>query len=142
MIRKPLSSLLGWRPSDYGLRKMSTVETQESIGRIEVAPDVLATIAYYAALRVEGVAKMAPIPADVARLFRRETRHHGVLLDLVDDKIKFEIYVIMSPHVNIMETSQRLQTAVIEAIDTMVGIPVDSVNIHVEDVIYAQGEAA
>jgi uncharacterized alkaline shock family protein YloU len=121
---------------------MSEVEIHQSIGRIEVAPDVLATIAYYAALRVEGVSKMAPIPAEVARLFRRETRHHGVLLDLADHKIKFDIYVIMSPHVNIMETSQRLQTAVIEAIDTMVGIPVNSVNIHVEDVVYAQGEAA
>lgn len=121
---------------------MSDMEIRESIGRIEVAPDVLAMIAYYAALRVEGVAKMAPIPADVARLFRRETRHHGVLLDLTDEKIKFDIYVIMSPHVNIMETSQQLQTAVMEAIDTMVGIPVNAVNIHVEDVLYAQGEAA
>ena len=122
---------------------MSDVEIQESIGRIEVAPDVLVTIAHYAALRVDGVAKMAPIPADVARLFRRETRNHGVLLNLVDEnKIKFDIYVIMNPHVNIMETSQQLQTAVIEAIDTMVGIHVEAVNVHVEDVIYAQGEAA
>jgi len=120
---------------------MSEAGIQESIGRIEVAPDVLATIAYYAALRVEGVAKMAPIPADVARLFRREARHHGILLDFADDRIRFDIYVIMSPHVNIMETSQHLQTAVMEAIDTMVGIPVDAVNIHVEDVVYAQGEA-
>lgn len=120
---------------------MSDVEIQESIGRIEVAPEVLVTIAYYAALRVEGVAKMAPLPPDVARLFRRETRHHGIVLDLADEKIKFDIYVIMSPHVNIMETSQRLQTAIIEAIDTMVGVPVEAVNIHVEDVVYAQGEA-
>lgn len=121
---------------------MSDIEIQQSIGRIEVAPDVLAMIAYYAALRVEGVAKMATIPPDVARIFRRDARHHGVLLDMTEGKIKFDIYVIMSPHVNIMETSQRLQTAVIEAIDTMVGIPVHTVNIHVEDVVYAQGEAA
>lgn len=83
---------------------------QESIGRIEVAPDVLVTIAHYASLRVEGVAKMASIPADVARLFRRESRQSGILLNLSDDnKVKFDIYVIMSPHVNIMETSKRLQ---------------------------------
>lgn len=116
-------------------------ETHESNGRIEVAPDVLATIAYFATLRVEGVAKMAPIPADVARLFRRETRHHGILLDFTDNTVKFDIYVIMDPHVNIMETSKRLQAAIIEAVDTMVGIPVEAVNVHVEDVVYAQGEA-
>ncbi|KAA3664894.1 MAG: Asp23/Gls24 family envelope stress response protein [Chloroflexi bacterium] len=113
----------------------------ESVGRIEVAPEVLATIAHYAALRVDGVSKMATIPADAARLFRRATRHNGVVLHLVEDKVTFDIYVIMNPDVNIMEASQKLQTAVLEAINTMVGIPVTGVNIHVEDVVYAQGEA-
>jgi len=112
-------------------------EQTESIGRIEVAPDVLAMIAYFAAQRVEGVAKMASVPADAARMFRRRSQHNGVLLDLSEDKARFDIYVIMVPDVNIMETSQTLQTAVIEAIDTMVGLPVDAVNVHVEDVIYA-----
>lgn len=116
-------------------------EERESIGRIEVAPDVLVTIAHFAALRVEGVAKMASVPADVARLFRREARHNGVHLVFSDNKIKFDIYVIMDPHVNIVETSQRLQSAIVEAVDTMIGIPVEAVNIHVEDVIYSQGEA-
>ncbi len=113
---------------------------QESIGRIEVAPEVLATIAHYAALRVNGVSKMATIPADAARLFRRATRHNGVVLQMVDDKVAFDIYVIMNPDVNIMEASKKLQTAVLEAINTMVGIPVAGINIHVEDVVYAQGE--
>lgn len=113
---------------------------QESVGRIEVAPNVLATIAHYAALRVDGVSQMASIPSDAARLFRRVTRHNGVVLHLVDDEVTFDIYVIMNPDVNIMEASQKLQTAVLEAIDTMVGIPVGGVNIHVEDVVYTQGE--
>jgi uncharacterized alkaline shock family protein YloU len=113
---------------------------KESIGRIEVAPEVLATIAHYATIRVEGVSKMASIPADAARIFRRATRHNGVLLNLVDDKVSFDIYVIMDPNVNLMETSQKLQTAVLESINTMVGIPVEAINVHVEDVVYLQGE--
>jgi len=113
-------------------------EERESIGRIEVAPDVLAMIAYFAAQRVEGVARMAPVPADAARLFRRHSRHDGIVLDLSDDQVRFDIYVIMNPDVNIMETSQKLQTAVVEAVDTMVGLPVTAVNVHVEDVIYVQ----
>ncbi len=116
-------------------------EKHESIGRIEVAPEVLATIAHYAASRVDGVVKMAPIPSDVARLFRRAPKHDGVLLDMSDNKIQFDIYVMMSPDVNIMEASQQIQTAVSESIDNMVGIPVSAVNVHVEDVLYAQ-EAA
>lgn len=120
---------------------MTEETTTESIGRIEVAPEVLATIAHYAALRVEGVAQMGTIPADAARLFRRATRHNGVLLRVEDNEVTFDIYVIMDPHVNMMAASKKLQTAVVEAIDTMVGLPIAAVNVHVEDVVYAQGEA-
>lgn len=117
-------------------------EQTESVGRIEVAPEVLVTIAHYAALRVDGIAKMASAPTDSNRLFRRTAREDGIILQFTEeDRLKFDIYVIMDPNVNIMETSRALQTAVIEAIDTMVGIPVEMVNVHVEDVLYNQEEA-
>ncbi len=116
-------------------------EEKESIGRIEIAPEVLATIAYFAVLRIEGVSQFAPIPSHVARMSRRSTRQDGILLDLSDNQVKFGIYVIMEPHASVLETSRRVQSAVVEAIDTLVGIPVDAVDVHVEDVIYRKGEA-
>lgn len=109
---------------------------KDSLGRIEVAPEVLTTIAHFATNRLEGILRMATVPADVARLFRRGVHHDGILLDLSDNKVKFDIYVIMSPNVNIMQTSRALQAAVMEAIETMVGVPVEAVNVHVEDVVY------
>lgn len=116
-------------------------EEKRSLGRIEIAPEVLATIAHYAALRIEGVTKMAPIPADVARLFRRATKQDGIVLNIAEDnKVRFDIYLIMDPHANLMEASHKVQSAVAEAIDTMVGIPIDAINIHVEDVVYTKGE--
>ena len=115
-------------------------ETKESIGRIEVAPEVLVTIARIAVERVEGVDQLAQVPADIARLFQRGLRQDGVLLDLSENKVRFNIYAIMSPHVNLLETSRAVQTAVTEAMDTMVGIPVDAVNVFVEDVHYSKGE--
>lgn len=115
-------------------------EQPESIGRIEVAPEVLITLVRYAVLKVDGVQQMAQVPADMARIFQRGLRQDGVLLDLSDDKIRFNIYVIMDPHVNLLETSRRIQEAVAEAIDTMVGIPLDAVNVFVEDVHYTKGE--
>jgi len=118
-------------------------QESESIGRVEVAPGVLTTIAHYATLDVDGVNKMAPAPADVGQLFRRQVaREEGIILDYSDGTLIFDIYVLMDPHVNVRETSQQLQRAVIEAIDKMVGIPVDKVNIHVEDIVYDIGETA
>lgn len=119
------------------MAEVQQTHTAGSLGRIEVAPEVLTTIAHYAAARIDGVSRMAAVPADVARLFRRSIQHDGILLNLADNKVRFDIYVIMNPDVNIMAASRELQAAVIEAIDTMVGISVDAVNIHVEDVTYA-----
>ncbi|MEJ2751268.1 MAG: Asp23/Gls24 family envelope stress response protein [Candidatus Promineifilaceae bacterium] len=113
---------------------------RESLGRIEVAPEVLATIAQFAVRRVDGVAQMAPIPPHIANMFRKATRQDGIVLDVVDNRLRFNIYVIMEPQVNVLEASREMQSAVTEAIDTLVGIPVDTVNIHVEDVEYAQGD--
>jgi uncharacterized alkaline shock family protein YloU len=121
---------------------MGEQEHRESIGRIEIAPEVLTTIAHYTTLDVEGVNKLAPVPADVSRLFRRAVRHDGILLNYTEGKLLFDIYVFMNPHVNVLETSQKVQAAVVEAIDKMVGIPVDAVNVHVEDVLYALDETA
>ncbi|MDX1416070.1 MAG: Asp23/Gls24 family envelope stress response protein [Candidatus Promineifilaceae bacterium] len=115
-------------------------EERESIGRIEVAPEVLATIAHFAALRVEGVSAMAPIPPHIARMFRRATRQDGVVMDLSDNEIKFNIYLIMEPQASVLETSRKVQSAVSESINTLVGVSVDAVNVHVEDVVYKQGE--
>ncbi len=115
-------------------------EAKESIGRIEVAPEVLVTIARIAVQQVEGVQQMAQVPADIARLFQRGLRQDGVLLDLSENKVRFNIYVIMAPHVNLLETSRTIQAVVTEAIDTMIGIPVAAVNVFVEDVHYTKGE--
>jgi uncharacterized alkaline shock family protein YloU len=121
---------------------MSEQEERESIGRIEIAPEVLTTIAQYTSLGIEGVNKLAPVPADVSRLFRRAVRHDGILLNYSDGRLTFDIYLLMNPHVNVLEASKSVQAAVIEAIDKMVGIPVDAVNVHVEDVVYSLDETA
>ncbi len=114
-------------------------QVNESMGRIEVAPEVLATIAHYATIRVDGVAQMAPIPPHIASMLRRATRQDGIVLEVSNNRAKFNIYVIMEPQVNVLEASREIQTVVTEAVDTLVGIPVDTVNVHVEDVTYGQG---
>lgn len=117
-------------------------EQQESIGRIEVAPEVLLTIVHQEVLGIKGVNRMASSPAEMGNLFRRSPRYEGVVLHYAEHKLNFDVYVFMDPDVNLRETSRAIQVAVIRAIDKMVGIPVESVNVHVEDVIYAQGQTA
>ena len=118
------------------------MEQLESIGRIEVAPEVLITIVRQEVLGIKGVRRMASVPSDVGNLFRRATRYDGIVLDYTDNRLSFDIYVYMEPDVNLPETCRRLQKAVVEALDKMVSLPVEAVNVHVEDVIYAHGQTA
>ena len=115
-------------------------EERTSIGRIEVAPEVLVTIVRLAVKNVDGVLELANPPSDILRQFQRGLRQDGVVLDLSENKVRFNIYVIMDPHVNLLDVSRAIQTTVTESIDTMIGIPLDAVNVFVEDVHYAKDE--
>jgi uncharacterized alkaline shock family protein YloU len=103
---------------------------------IVVAPGVLITIARYATLEVEGVARMGTIPTNVLRLFQRAPAAHGVVLDIDDNEVTLELYVVVKPNVNMREVARNIQRAVSRSIKELVGMDVTAVNIHIHDVAY------
>ncbi|MCO5184767.1 MAG: Asp23/Gls24 family envelope stress response protein [Anaerolineae bacterium] len=117
------------------------IEETSGIGRIEVVPEVLIDIVAQTALLQDGVARLADLPPGVARRTKRRMRQDGVTLELDDDGAAFDLYLIMQPHVNMLETGRAIQVASIDAVDKMVGIPVKAVNIHIEDIVYSADDA-
>ncbi|MCO5190747.1 MAG: Asp23/Gls24 family envelope stress response protein [Anaerolineae bacterium] len=117
------------------------IEEMSGIGRIEVVPEVLIDIVAQTALLQDGVARLADLPPGVARRTKRRMRQDGVTLELDDDGAAFDLYLIMQPHVNMLETGRAIQVASIDAVDKMVGIPVKAVNIHIEDIVYSADDA-
>ena len=118
---------------------MSESEAGTSLGRIEVAPEVLLMIARAAIDGIDGVIDLIPAPPEVGRLFRRQPGTDGIEFSMNEGQLTFDVYVRMDPNVNILETSRAVQASVIEAVDKMVGVPVEAVNVHVEDVVYKPG---
>lgn len=104
-------------------------------GKTTIAPDVLLTIARLTALNVEGVSRMCTTPAGVKRLFNRSFEE-GVQIDLQDDKVFADLYVILKNDVNIRDVSRDIQQKVGRAVSEMVGMHVGRVNIHIEDIDY------
>lgn len=119
---------------------MSEREAETSLGRIEVAPEVLLMIVRAAIDGIEGVIDLIPAPPEVGRLFRRGPQTDGIELSMNEGQLTIDVYVRMDPYVNILETSRAVQAAVVEAVDKMVGVPVEAVNVHVEDVVYIPGD--
>ena len=55
-----------------------------------------------------------------------------------DGKLVFDVYVLLASDVNLHEISRAFQSSLVESMDQMVGVPVEAVHVHVEDVAYTQ----
>lgn len=111
-------------------------EYKETRGKTTIAPEVLLTIAQLTTLKTPGVSRMSNVPGGVNRLFRREYGE-GVRIDIRDDVVYIDLYLILKKDMNIRDVSRQVQRNVARAISEMVGMPVGRVNIHVEDIDYS-----
>ena len=104
-----------------------------SQGKTTVAPDVLVTIARFSALSVPGVSRMAQVPGGVNKLFKRGIGD-GVRIQLEDNVVTANLYLILKQHVNIREVSRNVQHQVARALQEMVGMDIGGIEIHIEDI--------
>lgn len=110
-------------------------------GATTIAPGVLLTIARLTALAVPGVAGMAPIPGGVNRLFRRGTGD-GVRIEVEGDRVSADLYLSLNHDVNVREVSRQVQQEVARAVEDMVGMQVQRVDVHIEEIAFPNGEQA
>jgi uncharacterized alkaline shock family protein YloU len=112
-------------------------EEEHKTGKTTVAPDVMVTIAKMAALSVPGVSRMANVSGGVNRLFKRGV-HDGVRIEVEDNVVVANLYLVLKPDVNIREVSRNVQTQVTRAIQEMIGMDIGSIDIHIEDIEYEE----
>jgi len=113
---------------------------EHKTGKTTVAPDVLVNITRLSALSVEGVSRMATVSGGVNRLFKRGIQD-GVRIEVEYNVIAVDLYIILKPEVNIREVSRNVQEQVARAIQEMVGMEIESIDIHIENIDF-DGEAS
>lgn len=109
-------------------------------GKTTVAPDVLVTITRLSALSVPGVSRMARVTGGVNRFFKRGV-HDGVRLEIKDNTVYANLYLILKQDVNIREVSREVQQQVSRSLEEMVGMEIGEIEIHIEDIDYGDQEA-
>ncbi len=107
----------------------------QSKGKTTIAPEVLLTIAKLTSLTVPGVSRMSTTADGVNRLFNRGYSE-GVQIEIRNDVVYADIYIVLHDNINIREVSRQVQQNVSRAITDMVGMQVGRVNIHIEDIDY------
>ncbi len=111
-------------------------DNEATQGSTTIAPDVLLTIAQLSTLGVDGVSRMGHVQTPVNQLLKRTQKREGVSIEVVDDVVYAEIYVVLKNDVNVRDVSHNIQHEVCRAISEMVGMSVGRVNIHIEDIDY------
>ena len=110
---------------------------REDNGNINIAEDVLASISALAAGEVLGIAGLyAPSGVDLAELLGKKNLSKGVKIQIVGRNVTIDMYVNIVYGYKIPEVAGQLQKAVISSVESMTGLHVDAVNIHVGGVAF------
>ncbi|MBC8080748.1 MAG: Asp23/Gls24 family envelope stress response protein [Gorillibacterium sp.] len=117
---------------------MSTIipdyETTD-MGNIQIAPEVIEVIAGLAAVEIEGVAGMSGgFVSGVAELLGRKNLAKGVKVEVGQKEAAVDVSIVIEYGFKIPEVAGKIQENVKRAIESMTGLDVVEVNVHIHDV--------
>ena len=112
-------------------------------GNVVYSPDVIATIAGIAALKVDGIAGMSGGFADgIVQILGFKNFKKGVKADLQDGDAKVTLSVVVKYDRNIQSVCEKVQADVKEAVETMTGLTVSAVDVSVQGIGFDEEEKA
>lgn len=104
-----------------------------SLGRIEVSPAAVATIAHDAVVGCYGVVGTATkdLATGIASALSQE-RRRGIGVRVQDGKVTIDVYVIIEYGTRIATVARSVMSVVRYKVEQALGVDVDAVNVHVE----------
>lgn len=105
-----------------------------SIGKIEIAPEVIQIISGIAAASVEGVIGLSGgAAANINQLLGRKNLRKGIHVDL-GDQLSVQLAIVVQYGFNIPDIGRKVQEEVKTAIENMTGLLVDNVSVRVDGI--------
>ena len=111
-------------------------------GMVYFAADVVATIAGLAVTEVEGVANMVNGSNGLADIFTRRNQNNsrnitrGIKVEIEENRVAVDVTIIVEYGSPVPEVAQNIQENVKKAIETMTGMEVKNVDVHVTGVSF------
>jgi uncharacterized alkaline shock family protein YloU len=113
-------------------RVLEMNQGENSLGKVEIAPEVIEVIAGIAASEVEGVSQMrGGFAAGVVERLGKKNHGKGVRVELSDEGIKVDVYCLMKFGISIPVVAQKIQDNIRQALLNMTALEAAEVNIHV-----------
>jgi uncharacterized alkaline shock family protein YloU len=109
------------------------------VGSIRIADEVVGIIAGMAATEVAGVAGMsAGLVGGIAEMLGKKNLAKGVKVEVGEREAAVDLYIIVEYGVRIPDIALRVQENVKRGIESMTGLDVVEVNVHVQGVGFGQ----
>ena len=117
------------------MRDTYTIYDDLTIGKVQIADEVVAIIAGLAATEVEGVASMAGnITNELVGKLGMKNLSKGVKVDVLENVVCVNLNLNLEYGYSIPETCKKVQEKVKTAIENMTGLEVSDVNISIAGV--------
>lgn len=119
-----------------------TEESSQNNSSVKISADVVATIAGVATTEIEGVAGMCTsFAGGIAEKFGgKKSLTKGIKASITDNSTIIDLYVIVDFGVRIPELAWEIQENVKNSVETMTGLKVEKVNIHIDGISFKKSE--
>ena len=107
------------------------LETMEEVDQVQIADDVIAVVAEIAALEVDGIVGTTTGKGDFMQALSGKKKPRGVKIEVSEDEVFIELGVVVKYGAKIQKICKEAQEKVKNSVETMTGLNVISVNIHV-----------
>ena len=113
-------------------RGVHMIHADGQLGEVQIADEVVATIAGLAATEVEGVASMAGnVTKELIGKLGVKNLSKGVKVLVTDNNVDVDLALNIDYGYSIMKVSEKVQDRVKSAIENMTGLEVSMVNIRI-----------
>ncbi len=119
----------------------SQITSSDGGGKIIFATDVIATIAGLAATEVEGVDSLSgTVVEGITGMLGKKNLTKGIKVEVKEDEVALDMSLSVKYGTKIHEVCYKVQQSVKNAIETMTGLRVVTVNVTVQSVTFEKGE--
>lgn len=109
----------------------------DSVGEIKISSDVITVIAHTVASEIEGVSGMNPnFSENISSVLGRKNPTKGVKVEVDEKNVSIDFYITVEYGARIPDVSWKIQEKVKAAVESMTGLTVVAINIHVQGISF------
>ena len=118
------------------------IKIDDGLGSVRIGDEVVSMMAGIAALEIPGIAGMSGgLVGGIAELLGRKNLSKGVKVEVGEKEARVDLYIIIKYGERIPDVAIAVQENVKKQIESMTGLSVIEVNVHVQGVDFGEEES-